>query len=203
MGFQTAHIGQSTDSTTGPRIADHALSAQVLAAHKDDSAWLNQHLPGCVHPWLDGYTCAYCELPVRSDVDHRHPGYGVVEHADPATVDDPDSELRVLHRFCGRMLHQHALPGSQLAEMGVRYGVALRRAWLGWATDQFLAGVKELHFGFKHYERLGLHPGKLRSPALFRKYWLVRKMQCASHAVHYYAGKHLPTQMAKPFRGAK
>lgn len=203
MGFQTARIGQTTNSTAGKAVADHAVSAQLLAAHQGDTAWLSTHVPGCVHPWLDGYTCAYCELPVRSDVDHRHPGYGIVEHTDPSAAADPESDLRVLHRFCSRMLHQHALPGSALAEMGVRYGVALRRAWLGWATDQFLAGVKEMHYGIKHYERLGLHPAKLRNPALYKKYWVVRKMQCASHAVHYYAGKHLSPHLTRAFGGEK
>lgn len=120
----------------------------------------------CVHPWLDGFTCAYCELPVRTDGDHRHPGYyRVIEH---------DSELRVLHRFCATISRTHES----------LYGLALRRAWLGWATDQFLAGLPD-----KHYERLGVHPEELRNPALFPKYWAVRKMRCASHALHYYTGR--------------
>ncbi|MQA62731.1 MAG: hypothetical protein GEU86_14845 [Actinophytocola sp.] len=136
----------------------------------------------CVHPWLDGFTCAYCELPVRTDGDHRHPGYyRVVEHTgDSATA----AELRVLHRFCVRMSKTHDLPAARES----RYGLALRRAWLGWATDQFLARLPDKHFGAKHYERLGLHPEKLRNPALFQKYWAVRKMRCASHALHYYTG---------------
>lgn len=134
-----------------------------------------------MHSWLDGYTCAFCELPVLRDADHRHPGYAVVEHTDGPAAD----QLRVLHRFCNRMLKVHP------ADTRMTYGLLLRRAWLGWATDQFLAGVSEKHFGAKHYERLGLHPDRLRRPELFRKYWLVRKMRCASYAMHYYAGKHL------------
>lgn len=182
--------GVVKQAAKGPLGADHLLSAQLLAAHAGDTEWLNSHLRGCVHPWLRGYTCAYCELPVRADVDHRHPGYGVVEHTDgPSAAADPDSRLRVLHRFCSRMLKVHQVDNE--TDDGTTYGLALRRAWLGWATDQFLAGVSEKRFGAKHYERLGLHPERLRSPALFKKYWLVRKMRCASHAVHYYAGKHL------------
>lgn len=133
--------------------------------------------------------CAFCELPVRAGGDHRHPGYGIVEHADPHTGSDP----RVLHRFCGRMAKVH------LPDDGSHCGLTLRRAWLGWATDQFTAGSTAAggvrgrgmsrHFGAKHYERLGLHPDKLRNPALFQKYWGVRKMRCASHAIHYYAGR--------------
>lgn len=184
MGLHAAGI----DGTAGRGLPDHAVSAQLLAAHKGDTPWLSSHLEGCVHPWLDGYTCAYCELPVRADVDHRHPGYGVVEHVDATAVSDPDSQLRVLHRFCSRMAKQH------VENRGLACGIALRRAWLGWATDQFLAGVAEKHFGSKHYERLGLHPAKLRNPGLFKKYWVVRKMRCASHAIHYYAGNHLPTR---------
>lgn len=132
---------------------------------------------------IRGFTCSFCELPVRADVDHRHPGYGLFQR--PATLADvPGAQPRVLHRFCDRMLKVHLVD-----DRGI-YGLALRRAWLGWATDQFLAGVSEKHFGAKHYERLGLHPERLRRPALFRKYWQVRKMRCASHALHYYAGKH-------------
>lgn len=130
-----------------------------------------------MHPWLDGFTCAYCELLVRTG-DHRHPGYyRVIEHS----RDSDAAELRVLHRFCARMSKTHDIPASRES----RYGLALRRAWLGWATDQFLAGLPD-----KHYERLGLHPEKLRNPALFQKYWAVRKMRCASHALHYYIGRH-------------
>lgn len=184
MGLETAHPSAQSGSTA---LADHALSAQLLAAHRDDTAWLNEHVEGCVHPWLDGYTCAYCELPVRTDGDHRHPGYGVVEHTDgPEAARDPDAPLRVLHRFCNRMRKCHTAPDGSSADDVEHYGIALRRAWLGWATDQFVKGVKERHFGAKHYERLGLHPGKLRNPTLFRKYWLVRKMRCAAHAIHYY-----------------
>ncbi|MPY77038.1 MAG: hypothetical protein GEV04_00805 [Actinophytocola sp.] len=165
----------------GTALADHAFSAQLLAAHRDDPAWRGDHVDGCVHPWLDGYTCAYCELPVRTDGDHRHPGYGVVEH-----TDGPGDSLRVLHRFCNRMRKCHTTPDGSASDDVEHYGIALRRAWLGWATDQFVKGAKERHFGVKHYERLGLHPAKLRSPALFRKYWMVRKMRCAAHAIHYY-----------------
>ncbi len=188
MGLETAHPSPSGSTA----VADHALSAQLLAAHRDDTAWLAEHVDGCVHPWLDGYTCAYCELPVRTDGDHRHPGYGVIEHTDgPAAARDPDAPLRVLHRFCNRMRKCHTAPGGSAdsrADDVEHYGIALRRAWLGWATDQFVHGAKERHFGAKHYERLGLHPEKLRNPALFRKYWLVRKMRCAAHAIHYYTG---------------
>jgi hypothetical protein len=175
------------ESAARPR-ADHALSAQLLRSHTDDAEWLSTHVPGCVHSWLDGYTCAYCELPVRTDGDCRHPGYAVVERAGGGAVDDPEASLRVLHRFCNRMAKAH-LPGKDEV-----YGLALRRAWLGWATGQFLAGVSQArHFGARHYERLGLHPNQLRNPALFKKHWLVRKMRCASQAIHYYAGANRPT----------
>lgn len=180
-------------ATNGPLAADHMVSARLLAEHKGDTPWLTEHLEGGLHSWLDGYTCSYCELPVRDDVDHRHPGYRIVEHTDRS---DPESHLRVLHRFCNRMVKVH------LVDQTMTYGLSLRRAWLGWATDQFLAGVSEKHFGAKHYERLGLHPDKLRNPALFKKYWVVRKMRCASHAIHYYAGKHLSTRLSSPQGGA-
>ncbi|MGH3515839.1 MAG: hypothetical protein ACRDQ7_00160 [Haloechinothrix sp.] len=199
MGLHAAGI----ERTDGQGAAEHAMSAQLLAAHKGDTQWLSAHLQGCVHPWLDGYTCAYCELPVRMDGDHRHPGYGIVEHTDAAAAADPDSELRVLHRFCNRMMKSHRGTlgsGQQMADVATRYGVALRRAWLGFATQQFLAGAQDKHFGAKHYERLGLHPARLRNPLLFKKYWVVRKMRCAAHAVHYYAGAHLPARLSEALR---
>lgn len=127
-----------------------------------------------------GNTCAYCELPVRTDGDHRHPGFRVIEY-----TDDFGAPLWVLHRFCDRMRKSHTAPRA-LWHDTEHYGVTLRRAWLGWATDQFVAGVRDRHFGAKHYERLGLHPRKLRDPALFPRYWRVRKMRCSAHATHYY-----------------
>ncbi|WP_158888384.1 hypothetical protein [Amycolatopsis anabasis] len=132
----------------------------------------------------DGYACFYCALPVRLTGDHRHPGYGIVDHVAPAVPPiGPDGlpDLRVLHRFCNRALK------SRLDNGQSGCGLILRRAWLGWATAQFEAGESEKHYGARHYERLGLHPDQLRSPRLFPKYWQVRKMRCASHACHYYA----------------
>jgi hypothetical protein len=129
---------------------------------------------------LDGFVCFYCGLPVRFTGDHRHPGYVVIDHVGASQADLgglPD--LRVLHRFCSRALKTK--PG------GSRCSIVLRRAWLGWVTGEFEAQQCEKHYGIRHYERLGLHPGRLRVPALFRKYWQVRKMRCASRACRYYA----------------
>jgi hypothetical protein len=127
---------------------------------------------------LDGYPCSFCGLPVRLTGDPRHPGHVVVDQVSfdaPRTDGLPD--LGVLHRFCGRV-SQGGRPGC---------GRILRRAWLGWATAQFEAGRGEKRYGLRHFERLGLHPQHLRSPALFRRYWQIRKMRCASQASHYYS----------------
>jgi hypothetical protein len=127
---------------------------------------------------LDGFGCFYCGLSVRFDGDSRHPGYVVIEHV-PGTDPDGLPDLQILHRFCARTL--------KTGRDRSKSSLVLRRAWLGWVTGQFEAGRCEKHYGIRHFARLGLHPGRLRTPALFRKYWQVRKMRCASHAVRYYA----------------
>ncbi|WP_236796118.1 hypothetical protein [Amycolatopsis sp. GM8] len=132
---------------------------------------------------LNGFGCFYCALPVRFTGDHRHPGYVVIDHVAPAipAVDLgglPD--LRVLHRFC---CHTARTGGT-----GTCSSIMLRRAWLGWATGEFEAGRHDKHYGIRHYPRLGLHPARLREPQLFRKYWRIRKMQCAALACRYYTG---------------
>jgi hypothetical protein len=133
---------------------------------------------------LDGYTCFSCGLPVRFAGDPRHPGYAVVDHVAPVlppTGPDGLPDLRVLHRFCNRALK------SRVDASTFSGGLVLRRAWLGWVTAQFEVGEDEKRYGARHYARLGLHPDQLRRPELFRKYWQVRKMRCASHACHFYA----------------
>lgn len=127
---------------------------------------------------LNGFSCFYCALPVRFTGDHRHPGYVVIDHVGPAIPrTDPGDlpDLRVLHRFCSRRLRSCACSS-----------VTLRRAWLGWATCEFEAGRENRHYGIRHYPRLGLRPGLLHRPDLFRKYWRIRKMRCAALACRYY-----------------
>jgi hypothetical protein len=128
---------------------------------------------------LHGYACSYCGLPVRLNGDPRHPGYAVVDQLRfcvPRTDGLPN--LGVLHRFCNRV-SQGRRPAC---------GRILRRAWLGWVTDQYDASEPERRYGTRHYDRLGLHPAHLRTPRLFRRYWQIRKMRCASRACNYYAG---------------
>jgi hypothetical protein len=122
--------------------------------------------------------CSYCGLPVRLAGDRRHPGRVVVDQlVFSAPRGDGLPNLGVLHRFC-----------NQVSRTGrPSCGRVLRRAWLGWATEQFEARGRERHYGFRHYDRLGLHPGRLASPRLYRKYWRIRKMRCASRACDYYS----------------
>jgi hypothetical protein len=132
---------------------------------------------------LDGFGCFYCGLPVRFTGDHRHPGYVIIDHIAPAAprIDSQGlPDLHVLHRFCSRVV--------KATRDGPCSSITLRRAWLGWATSAFEAGRNEKHYGTKHFVRLGLHPGRLRAPGLFRKYWRIRKMCCATHACRYYSG---------------
>ncbi|HKS47726.1 MAG TPA: hypothetical protein VJT49_21960 [Amycolatopsis sp.] len=128
---------------------------------------------------LVGFACSYCGLPVRLAGDHRHPGYVVV---DQLTFTRPRGDglpnLGVLHRFCNRVSQTRRPDGGRI----------LRRAWLGWATDQFEASRCERRYGTRHYERLGLHPSRVRTLGLYRKYWQIRKMRCASRAYNYYSG---------------
>jgi hypothetical protein len=127
----------------------------------------------------DGFACAYCGLPVRLTGDHRHPGYGVVDQlAFAPPRGDGLPNLGVLHRFCHRV--------SRCRRPAC--GRVLRRAWLGWATDQFEASEPDRRYGLRHYERLGLHPDRLRAPRLYPRYWRIRKMRCASRACNYYSG---------------
>jgi hypothetical protein len=122
--------------------------------------------------------CSYCGLPVRLTGDRRHPGRGVVDQlmfGTPRRDGLPD--LGVLHRFC-----------NQVSRTGrLACGRVLRRAWLGWATEQFDACRHEKRYGLRHYHRLGLHPDRLSSPRLYRKFWRIRKMRCASRACDYYS----------------
>ena len=129
---------------------------------------------------LNGFGCFYCSLPVRFTGDPRHPGYVVIEHVGPSVIDLEFADLpdlRVLHRFCSRSCGH-----------GPCSSITLRRAWLGWATSEFEAGRKNRRYGTRHYPRLGLHPGRMRRPELFRKYWRIRKMRCAALACRYYSG---------------
>ncbi|HET6502810.1 MAG TPA: hypothetical protein VFG87_18805 [Amycolatopsis sp.] len=127
----------------------------------------------------DGYACSFCGLRVRLTGDPRHPGYAVVDQLGFAPPrGDGLPNLGVLHRFCNRVSRTG----------GAACGRVLRRAWLGWATDQFEAGNPGKRYGLRHYERLGLHPGHLRAPRLYRRYWRIRKLRCASRACDYYSG---------------
>lgn len=128
---------------------------------------------------LAGYACSYCGLRVRLTGDHRHPGYGVVDQLPrmPPRADGLPN-LGVAHRFCN-YVSQARRPGG---------GQILHRAWLGWVTEQFEACEREKRYGTRHYERLGLHPDRLRTPRLYRRHWQVRKMRCAMKARNYYSG---------------
>lgn len=160
---------------------EHAAESRLLAEHSGDAKWLSSHVEGCVHPWLDGYTCAFCELPVRVDGERDHPGYAVVERAE---VDADDPHLRVSHRFCHHLMQLVDLPERVAA--GIEDGLAAKRAWLGWATEEFLKGVAEKTIMATHFERLGLNPDRLTDPRAFKKMWVVAKMRWATHAAHYY-----------------
>lgn len=181
-----------TTATTPLLDPEHEVESRLLAEHTGDAKWLSSHVEGCVHPWLDGYTCAYCELPVRTDGDHEHPGYVVVDRTSEDCADD--AHLRVTHRFCHHLMQLSDLP--ERVVQGIEDGLAAKRAWLGWATDEFLKGVTESSILAAHFERLGLNPEKLTDPRAFRKLWVVKKMRWASRAVHYY-GKNLTAPLTK------
>jgi hypothetical protein len=123
------------------------------------------------------------------DVGDLHPGHVVVDYHDDTTR--PPSgrsgtgrglpDLVLLHKFC----NEHLFPDC---------GVALRRAHLGWATEQFDLGTVDPGSGdsgsaaLSHYDQLGLHGAPWRGFELYQRHWRVRKMRYACKACRYYAG---------------
>jgi hypothetical protein len=125
------------------------------------------------------HACFYCELPVRLTVEPEHPGYGVVEYVTGVTSVRRGGapELHILHRFCNDALR------SKSNRCPMRHGLTIRRAHLGWATEQYEAGMRP-----KQYDRLGLRTKRLHNAGLYRKYWQILKMRYASTACRYYTG---------------
>jgi hypothetical protein len=115
------------------------------------------------------------------DVGEFHPGHVVVDYLDNSPATSPRSgrglpDLVLLHRFC----NEHLLPDC---------GVALRRAHLGWATEQFDGDTSS---SLRHYDQLGLHSAPWRGFELYQRHWRVRKMRYACKACRYYAGWFRP-----------
>jgi hypothetical protein len=117
--------------------------------------------------------CSYCRLPVRLSGERAHPGYGVVEQV--ISVPDTPLCLHLVHRFCGEALR------STSTRRALRYGLGVRRARLGRATECYDQGLPT-----KRCDGLGLRPMRVRSAELYRKYWQIRRMQYASRAWQYY-----------------
>jgi hypothetical protein len=111
-----------------------------------------------------GVLCAYCQLPVRLDLDDEHPGHGVVE-----TVSDGYPGLGLLHRFCRVAARSRS---------AARRGLVVRRAYLGRATERY-----EARLPTRPYDRLGVCPGD-------GKRWRVAKMRYACKACRYYTSSH-------------
>jgi hypothetical protein len=108
------------------------------------------------------------------DVGEQHPGHVVVDYLDPGGPRPAGGrglpDLVLLHRFCDEHLFLDC-------------GVSLRRAHLGWATEQFETGSS-----MRHYDQLGLHSAPWRGFELYQRHWRVRKMRYACKACRYYAG---------------
>ncbi|RJQ81962.1 hypothetical protein D5S17_03310 [Pseudonocardiaceae bacterium YIM PH 21723] len=81
-------------------------------------------------------------------------------------------DLAILHRFCDQVLR----PGDLY--LPADRGVILRRAHLGWATEQYEAGRSS-----RHYIGLGI-----REPELRPRHWRARTMSYACKACRYYVG---------------
>jgi hypothetical protein len=108
---------------------------------------------------------------VRLDGECGHPGYGVVEHFGAPAGDLPN--LRLLHRFCRDTFGRSA----------TRRGLAVRRAYLGRATEQFDVGLPS-----RPYDRLGVSCAA--NSELYWKRWRIAKMRYACKACRYYTGSH-------------
>ncbi|OLZ52540.1 hypothetical protein BS329_14655 [Amycolatopsis coloradensis] len=127
-----------------------------------------RHVTRCLSCTL---ICVHCGLPARFSVPAGHPGLGVVEHLPGATTPGlPD--LALLHRFCRDNL-------------AAEPGVALRRAYLGLATELFETGRR-----IRRHRRLGVHPPRPGHLETYRKRWRVAKMRYACKACRYYTGSH-------------
>jgi hypothetical protein len=135
------------------------------------------------------HACFYCELPVLLGVGPDHPGYGVVEYVIGVTSARRGGipELQILHRFC------HEALGSHTNRRPMRHTLAVRRAHLGWATEQYEAGMRP-----RSYDRLGLRTKRPRHAGLYRKYWQILKMRYASAACRYYTGSPESRQPSRP-----
>ncbi|GDY28732.1 hypothetical protein GTS_03650 [Gandjariella thermophila] len=135
------------------------------------------------------HPCFYCELPVLLTVEPDHPGYGVVEYVIGVTSARRGGipELQILHRFCREAL------GSQTNRCPMRHGLAVRRAHLGWATEQYEAGMRP-----QTYDRLGLRTRRPRTAGLYRRYRQILKMRYASAACRYYTGSPESWQPSRP-----
>jgi hypothetical protein len=123
--------------------------------------------------------CVYCGLPVLTDDENEHPGHVVVDYlgATPDLARRGLPGLVLLHRFCDEVLRTR---GERVAAGDA---VSLRRAHLGWVTEQYDTGSSR-----GHYDELGLHSPPPRGFAIYQRHWRVRKMRYACKACRYYAG---------------
>lgn len=132
-----------------------------------------RHVTRCLSCTL---TCVHCGLPARFSLPPAHPGLGVVEHL-PGVATPGLPDLALLHRFCRDNLNKNA-------------GVALRRAYLGLATELFEAGRRIHCHQRRSHRRLGVHPPRPGHLEVYRKRWRVAKMRYACKACRYYTGSH-------------
>ncbi|AHH97267.1 hypothetical protein GCM10010174_27640 [Kutzneria viridogrisea] len=110
----------------------------------------------------------------------EHPGHVSIGDHLGRTADALHSDrvnVPVLHRFCLERLNC----GDEHSCLG--YGLVLRRAHLGWATEQYEIGSSQ-----RQYLLLGMQAVPLRNPELYQRYWRVRKMRYACKACRYYVG---------------
>ncbi|KZB86909.1 hypothetical protein [Amycolatopsis regifaucium] len=132
-----------------------------------------RHVTRCLSCTL---TCVHCGLPAGFSLPPGHPGLGVVEHlAGAATPGLPD--LALLHRFC------RDNPTTET-------GIALRRAYLGLATELFETGRRIRCHQRRSHQRLGVRPPRPGRLEVYRKRWRVAKMRYACKACRYYTGSH-------------
>ncbi|OXM53189.1 hypothetical protein [Amycolatopsis alba] len=127
-----------------------------------------RHVTRCLSCTL---TCVHCGLPAGFSLPAGHPGLGVVEHL-PGSTTPGLPDLALLHRFC----RDH---------LATEPGIALRRAYLGLATELFEAGRR-----IRCHRRLGVHPPRPGHLDAYRKRWRVAKMRYACKACRYYTGSH-------------
>lgn len=140
--------------------------------------------------------CSYCGLAVwLTDECPDHPGRGVVEQLLGAPLlGAPHAGglfgLQLMHRFCAQTVRVTS------RRRAMRCGLAARRARLGRATERYDAGMPP-----EQHDLLGLRSTRLANVELYRKYWHVRRMQYASKAWRYYAGRSRRWwQGARPLR---